>query len=104
MCRSLAGIWPSTTRPSSTYFGQRGGGCPARSDIDALERTALSGLAIGDSDTFNDVADAITDLRDMAADAGSVTRALAQLQIRERTEAAAGPGVHLLNAQAIQPE
>jgi len=71
---------------------------PARSDIDALERMALSGLAADDSDTFNDVADAITDLRDMAADAGSVTRALAQLHIRERTEAAAGPGVHLLNA------
>jgi len=71
---------------------------PARSDIDALERMALSGLPAGDSDTVNDVADAITDLRDMAADTGSVTRALAQLHIRERTEAAAGPGVHLLNA------
>jgi DNA helicase-2/ATP-dependent DNA helicase PcrA len=71
---------------------------PARSSVDALENTALSGLATGDSDTFNDVVDAITALRDMAADAGSVTRALAQLRIRERTEAAAGPGVHVLNA------
>jgi DNA helicase II / ATP-dependent DNA helicase PcrA len=71
---------------------------PSRSSIDALEEKALSGLAIGDSDTFNDVTDAISALRDMAADAGSVTRTLAQLRIRERTEAAAGPGVHVLNA------
>ncbi len=71
---------------------------PARSDLAALRDAALDGLETADSDTFNDVSDALTVLEEMATAAGSVTRALAQLQVRERTDIAAAPGAHLLNA------
>lgn len=71
---------------------------PARSDLSALRDTALKGLEPADSFTFNDVSDALTVLEEMTTHAGSVTRALAQLQVRERTDAPAPPGVHLLNA------
>lgn len=71
---------------------------PARSDLAALHDAALDGLETADSDTSNDVSDAVTMLEEMVTAAGSVTRALAQLQVRQRTDAATVPGVNLLNA------
>lgn len=71
---------------------------PAHSDLTALESAALDGLETSDSNTFDDVTDALVTLSGMAQQAGSVQRALAQLKIRERNEATPAPGVHLLNA------
>ena len=66
--------------------------------LDDLRVQVLSSIDPSDVDTASDVTDAIDQMRDAVDEAGSIAGALAQMRIREISEDAVPPGVHLLNA------
>ena len=71
------------------------GGNPS---LDDLKSEILSSMDQTDVDTAAEIVDGIDQLSELAHQAGSVAAALGQLRIRENSEEAIPPGVHLLNA------
>lgn len=70
---------------------------PKTADVAALEDKVLADVDPTDVETYGQVVEAIDQLRDAAEQAGSLSAALAQLNVRH-DHAVIGPGVHLLNA------
>jgi DNA helicase-2/ATP-dependent DNA helicase PcrA len=66
--------------------------------LDDLKDTVLASIDDTDVDTASDVVDAIDQIRDAVAQAGSIEGALAQFRVREDSSDAMSAGVHLLNA------
>lgn len=71
------------------------GGTPS---IEALRTELLSSIDTTDVDTASEIIDALSQLSDLADQAGSIGAALTQLRVREDTTEAIAAGVHLLNA------
>jgi len=70
---------------------------PASAPLDELQGRALAGVSAADVDTYQDVVEAIDQLREFASQTGSIAEAFTRLSVRD-SSAAIAPGVHLLNA------
>ncbi|MBB4684437.1 UvrD-helicase domain-containing protein [Amycolatopsis jiangsuensis] len=72
-------------------------GLAASASLDKLKDRALTGVPAADVDTHQEIADAISQLKGSASQAGTIGEAFTRLPERDPS-AAIGPGVHLLSA------